>query len=310
MPARLHPTTYVTDNAISRLDAAAGADEPFLLYVSFPDPHHPFAPPTEYWNRYSPADMPLPETFGDTHEGSPDYVQRMLAEKGTPHPDPTMTWAPTEDQFRHALAAELGSIEFIDDSVGRILETLERNGQLDSTVIVFTADHGDVFGDHGLMLKHFTHYEGVVRVPLIVYAPGLGSGSHGDLVSSADIAPTIIELAGLDPMPAAQGESLVPVMHGAPGPHRALLVEEDQPFGLEGLPGPVRFRTVITRELRLTHIAGHGVTELYDLRVDPAETRNLAHDPSAAGLLAEGTAVMLDEVLRLIDDSTVPFHAA
>lgn len=310
VPARLHPTTYVTDNAIARLDAYAETEDPFLLYVSFPDPHHPFAPPAEYWNRHSPADMPVPATFDDAHDGSPEHIRRMLSERGTPHPDPTMTWAPTEDQFRHALAAELGSIEFIDDSVGRIIEALERNGQWENTVIVFTADHGDVFGDHGLMLKHFTHYEGVVRVPLIIHAPGLGAGVHEDLVSSADIAPTIVELAGLAPLPAAQGESLVPVLRGEPGPHRALLVEEDQPFGLEGLPGPVRFRTVVTNDLRLTQIAGHGVTELYDLRTDPDEMCNLAHSPAAADLLAEGKAAMLDEVLRLIDDSIVPFHAA
>jgi arylsulfatase A-like enzyme len=310
VPARLHPTTYVTENAVARLDEYAESEDPFLLYVSFPDPHHPFAPPTEYWNRHDPADVPVPETFFDKHGQSPDYIKRMLADQGTPHLDPTMTWAPTEEQFRHALAAELGSIEFIDDSVGKILEALERNGQLENTVIVFTADHGDVFGDHGLMLKHFTHYNGVIRVPLILVIPGADSGEHSDLVSSADIAPTIVELAGVAPMPAVQGSSLVPITQGQPGPHAALLIEEDQPFGIDGLPGPVRFRTIVTPQVRLTQISGQGVIEMYDRRTDPAELHNLVNSPAGADLRAEGTTAMLDEVVRLIDDSVVPFHAA
>jgi arylsulfatase A-like enzyme len=310
VPAELHATTYVTDMAIDRLREFGASSDPFLLYVSFPDPHHPFAPPTEYWNRHSPADMPVPESFADAHEGSPEYVQVMLRERGTQNIDPMMVWAPTEEQYRHALAAELGSIEFIDDSVGRILAALEESGRADDTVILFTSDHGDVFGDHGLMLKHFTHYQGVITVPLIISAPGLGSGRHADLVSSADIAPTLVELAGLPPMSAAQGESLVDLMAGGPGPHEALIIEEDQPFGIDGLPGPVRFRTVVTSDFRLTQVAGKGVVELYDLRSDPLELVNLAHRDEGQALLATARAALLEQVVLLLDDSIVPFHAA
>lgn len=310
VPSSLHPTTYVMEQAVARLETFAAGDTPFCLYVSFPDPHHPFAPPAEYWSRHDPADVPLPATFGDEHEGSPDYIRRIVGQRGFPNEDPTMTWAPTEEQFRHALAAEMGSIEFIDDSVGRILAALDEQGLTESTVVVFTADHGDVFGDHGLMLKHFTHYSGVVRVPLVIAGPGIEPGACAELVSSADIAPTLLALAG-EPLPAAQGSSLVGALHGGPAPERAaLLVEEDQPFGLDGLPAPVRIRTVVTRRLRLTEIAGHGITELYDLESDPDELVNLAWDPAAAELLAAGRAAMLAEVLRIVDDSVLPFHAA
>ena len=311
VPATLHPTTYVMEQAVDRLERYAGTGERFCLYVSFPDPHHPFAPPAEYWRRHDPSAVAVPETFGDEHAASPDYIQRIVAQRGLPNEDPTMTWAPTEEQYRHALAAELGSIEFIDDSVGRILDTLGRLGLEEDTLVVFTADHGDVFGDHGLMLKHFTHYRGVVRVPLLVRGPGIVPGETDSLVSSADIANTILELTAAPTIAEAQGTSLAPVLRGGTGEVRAaLLVEEDQPFGLDGLPGPVRIRTVVTDRLRLTEIAGHGITELYDLVLDPEERVNLADDPAAAVLLAEGRAVMLAEVLRIIDDSTVPFHAA
>jgi hypothetical protein len=111
-------------------------------------------------------------------------------------------------------------------------------------------------------------------------------------------------------MPAVQGSSLVPITQGQPGPHAALLIEEDQPFGIDGLPGPVRFRTIITPQVRLTQISGQGVIEMYDRRTDPAELHNLVNSPAGADLRAEGTTAMLDEVVRLIDDSVVPFHAA
>jgi len=311
VPAELHPTSYVTEQAVQRLERYAESGERFCLYVSFPDPHHPFAPPAEYWRRHDPASVCVPESFGDDHAASPDYIRQIVAQRGMPNEDPTMTWAPTEEQYRHALAAELGSIEFIDDSVGRILDALERLDLAGDTLVVFTADHGDVFGDHGLMLKHFTHYRGVVRVPLLFRGPGVVPRTCDALVSSADIASTVLDLVGVGPIAQSQGTTLAPVLRGGAARVReAVLIEEDQPFGLDGLPGPVRIRTVITDRLRLTEISGHGITELYDLQADPGERTNLAAEPAAAELLAEGRAAMLAEVLRIIDDSRVPFHAA
>lgn len=309
VPAALHPTTYVAEEAIARLRAFASQDDPWVLFVSFPDPHHPFAPPREYWNRHDPADMPLPPTFDDPHERSPEHIQRIVSRRGIPDPDPTMTWAPTADQFRHALAAELGAVEFIDDSIGRVLAALGDLGLADETTVAFTSDHGDVFGDHGLLLKHFTHYRGVLRVPLVVAHPGAGRGRHDALVSSADIAPTLLDLAGAPALPAAQGHSLVPLMSGEEVPWRAaLLIEEDQPFGIDGLPGPVRIRTIVTDDLRLTEIAGQGATELYDLRADPDERVNVAGEDDA--LEAQAWRTMAQELMRVADDSVVPFDAA
>ena len=311
VPAALHPTTFVTDESISRLESFAETKQPFCLFVSFPDPHHPFAPPTEYFHRHDPADMPIPETFTDGHEKSPSHIRSLIAKRGVVGSDPMMVWAPTEDQYRHALAAELGSIEFIDDSVGRIMKTIADLGLDESTIIVFTSDHGDVFGDHGLILKHFTHYQGVLRVPLIIRDLATGQGVHRELVSSADIAPTILDLAGAPALPKAQGESLDGLMSGdATGWRAALIVEEDQPFGVEDLAGPVRIRTVITEGFRLTEIAGKGITELYDLRADPNELWNLANDVDSGELLSDARAVMLQEVLLLLDESAIPFHAA
>ena len=310
-PAALHPTTFVAEEASNRLEKFAADDKPFLLLISFPDPHHPFAPPAEYFHRHDPADMPMPASFHDSHDASPPHIREIISRRGVPDGDPMMLWSPTEEQYRHALAAELGSIEFIDDSVGRILGTIDRLGLADETLIVFTSDHGDVFGDHGLILKHFTHYEGVIQVPLIISGAGVGQGSHDNLVSSADIAPTLLDLAQAPPLYKAQGRSMRTIMDGDGAPWReAVLIEEDQPFGIGTLGGPVRIRTVVTQDLRLTRIAGSPRAELYDLGLDPGEQVNIAESPEAAELLARATSIMADELMSVADASVVPFHAA
>jgi arylsulfatase A-like enzyme len=308
-PAALHPTNYIAEASAERIREAAKSDQPFLIFVSFPDPHHPFAPPAEYFHRHRPEDMPLPATFHDAHEDSPDYIKRMVARRGTPDIDPMMLWSPTEEQFQHALAAELGSIEFIDDSVGQILSAIESSGLSDSTIVAFTSDHGDVFGDHGLMLKHFCHYQSVIRVPLILTGPGIDPGRRPELVSSADIAPTLLDLTHSTPLPRAQGRSLVPLMEGcAPSWRSSVLIEEDQPYGVDGLPAPVRIRTIVSDSARLTEIAGQQTVELFDLTHDSNEMSNVA--VSSPELLSRARAEMIDQLMRVSDDSVVPFNAA
>lgn len=309
VPAALHPTSFVAEEAIHRLQGFADNESNFLLYVSFPDPHHPFAPPREYFNRYDPEELSLPATFFDPHTDSPAYIREIVENRGRQDVDPMMLWSPSEEQFRHALAAEMGSIEFIDDSVGRILSKVEELGLDGETAIVFTSDHGDVFGDHGLMLKHFTHYRGVIRVPLLLRAPGIGHGRHDALVSSADIAPTILDLLDAPALPEAQGVSLMPIVRGeADRVRSAVLVEEDQPYGLSNLPGPIRMRTVVGPDVRLTEIPDRGLTELFDLTRDPDEEHNVSDsDPE---LLAKAREELLGLVIELQDGTRVPFHAA
>ena len=310
-PASLHPTTYVAEQAAERLEIYAKDDTPFLLYVSFPDPHHPFAPPMEYYARHSPQDMPVPSHFAQDHSTSPAHIRKIIEKRGEPDIDPMMLWAPNADQYRHALAAELGSIEFIDDSVGRILEAIQENGHADDTIVILTADHGDVFGDHGLMLKHFTHYQGAVRVPLIISGAIEGRASHDALVGSADIAPTILDLVSAPSLDAAQGLTLTGILTGeADSIRTSILIEEDQPYGIDGMAGPVRMRTLITDEFRITRYAGLEAGELYDLEADPDERTNLYNDPAAVQLRGTADSALGDALMQIIDDSAVPFHAA
>jgi arylsulfatase A-like enzyme len=255
--------------------------------------------------------MPIPRTFHQSHERSPEHLRRIAAKRGEPDIDPMMLWAPTEEQFRHALAAELGSIEFIDDSIGRILTAIDDTGLANDTVITLTADHGDVFGDHGMILKHFTHYRGAVRVPLIIGGAVEGSGTHRELVSSADIGPTLMDLVGAPPLQAAQGRSLSPVLEErSPAWRSSILIEEDQPYGIDGLPGPVRIRTLVTDRFRISRYAGTTFGELYDLIADPDEAVNLFDDPSAAQLRAEADGALAEALMQVDDATVVPFDAA
>ncbi len=312
VPAALHPSAYVTDRAVDRMKELAASGERFLLFVSYPDPHHPFAPPAEYWDAVDPESVELPASFGDTHERSPEHLRRLAAHRGQPSADPTMTWAPTAEQYRHAMAAELGLIAMLDDHVGTILSSLDELGIADEVAVVFTADHGDMFGDHGLMLKHFVHYEAVTRVPLLVRLPDAEPGRSQALVSSADIAPTVLDVVGLPHHRNIQGRTLLGIVDDLTDQVRnRLLVEEDQPFGLPGLPGPVRLRTLITERARLTHYAScPPQRELYDLSADPDELHNLADDPAAHPLQMEMYTELAEELIDLADTGVRPIASA
>lgn len=287
VPVELYPTSYITEQAISEIEAAAADDRPFFLHCSYPDPHHPFSPPGDYAERYTPGEIALPESFDDPHGASMPHIRAMIEKRGTPvlrvH-----GWAPTEDQFRHAAAAEYGMIELIDDSVGRLIDALERAGVANETVIVFTSDHGDMFGDHGLMLKHAMHYQACTRVPLVIAQPEQTPVRTNQLASSIDLAPTLLELAGAPAYHGLQGRSLVPML-GDPSAsvRNRVLIEEDEPEDYLGAGIALRMRTLVTPRGRITTYRGHDQGELYDSERDPLELENLWNRPESRELQAD-----------------------
>lgn len=308
VPAELHPSSFVVERATARLKDAASSEDPFLCFVSFPDPHHPFAPPEEFMPDLDPAKLPLPETFFASHSESPPHLQQIAAHRGTPPEDPTMTWAPTVEQFQDALRAQIGQIQFVDQAVGKIVSAAREATKDRPLIIVFTTDHGDLFGDHGLMLKHFVHYEAVTRVPLLISGPMLDMGIDDRLVSSADIAPTLLELTGCRGWRGIQGRSLV---SKSKKPWRdALIVEEDQPFGLEGMSGPVRLRTLITPEYRLTAYAGQEYGELYDRSSDAGDGKNLFSIESHKKERGEAFEKLAREMMAIADEGRKPMASA
>ncbi len=311
LPAELHPTSYVGMRTVAEIEAAAADGRPFFIHASFPDPHHPFTPPGRYWDLYDPADIPLPESFDDPHTTSMPQIREVADHRGRP-PVSVEYWAPTEHQFRHAAAAEYGAITLIDEQIGSMLEALRRTGADRDTVVIFTSDHGDMFGDHGLLLKMGIHYQGCLRVPLVIADPRRANpGRSESLVSSLDLAQTVLELAGLPEFRGMQGHSLVRLLDDPDTEVRsALMIEEDEQDDLLGVGMPLRMRTLVTPHARLTTYRGMEEGELFDLTEDPLEMHNVFAGSDTADLRCSMTEILAGEMARMADESPRPTHRA
>jgi arylsulfatase A-like enzyme len=226
------------------------------------------------------------------------HFRAMVSDRGNPL-DGYNGWSPTPEQYRAAAAAEFGMIEMIDDGVGQILTRLRQHDLEAQTVVMFTSDHGDMFGDHGVMLKHAMHYDACTHVPLVMDVPWLQAGTNAALVSTLDLSSTILDLAGLPGYGGMQGQSLVPLLTGLTSRVRdALLIEEDETFSLAGLQGPIRMRTALTEKGRITLYRSEEHGEVFDHRADPLETENL-FDRTRNGLQAE----LQDALMWLLVDA-------
>lgn len=190
VPASHHPTQWIADQAIRFLDEQAGdPGRPWHLYASFLHPHPPLSPPYPWHNLYPPLDMPLPMVPPDA-EALLTYVNRVQNRyKG-------IDSGVNRNLIQCVIAYYYACISFIDYQVGRVLDTLERHGQLDNTLILFTSDHGEFLGDYNCYGKR-SFLDASARVPLIVRWPGTDmAGARCDTpVSLIDIAPTFLEAA-------------------------------------------------------------------------------------------------------------------
>ena len=306
VPEDMYPTTWVCDRTIDFLDKQSRTESPFFLWCSFPDPHHPWTPPGHYFDLYDPAAIPLPETFRDPHTDSMPHYRRLAQNRGEQRGFMS-PFAPTEEQFREAAAKEYGMVTMIDDAVGRILERLDAQGLRDDTVIVFTSDHGDMFGDHGMMLKAGMHYEGCLRVPLVVARPGGAPGTCSSLVSSVDLAQTMLDLADLPGFLGMQGTSLAPLLDDPSGAVRSdVLVEEDEMFDIAFTGKHLRMRTLVTPEGRLTLYDGAEQGELFDLESDPSELDNVFAKSVGQELRNHLTERLARRLMEVSDGSPKP----
>ena len=306
VPEELYSTSWIVQRSQAWLEEQAAGDQPFFLQMSFPDPHHPFTPPGKYWGMYSPSDIDLPASFGKG-ELPPLLAMRKALEEGTDPRDNQNPFAVTADEARSITALTYGMIHMIDDAIGRVMASLEALGLAKNTVVVFTSDHGDYMGDHGLMLKLLLHYQGLVRTPFIWHDPQRpqDAACSTGLASSVDIASTILARAGIQGFNGMQGRDLL----STPAPE-AVLVEEDSQRTMTGFDRPQRVRTVITERYRMSIRHGEDWGELYDLENDPDELVNLHDDPCHAAVRAELTDIMLRRMIELQDRAPLPAYRA
>jgi len=284
VPEEIHQTTWCAEKAINFIEACADFDSPWLFSVNFYDPHHPFDPPREYLERYLDRldEIPLPNYTPGELDAKPPFQERdshgAYFSKNAFDRDHI-----NERTHRLIRAAYWAMCDLIDSQVGRIIDALKRTGQLDNTIIIYTSDHGEMLGDHGIYLKGPFVYEPAVHVPLIVSMPStVASGVRSRaMVELVDLAPTLMEAAGLDIHPGMQGRSLWPLLTGHADPH-----EHRDDVYCESYNCVVRHREpkayttmVRTRTHKLAAVHGLDCGELYDLQVDPNETHNLWDSP-------------------------------
>ncbi len=284
VPPELHQTTWASDRAIEFIQRER--DRPWLLSVNIYDPHPPFIPPRVYRERFDANAMPGP------HFRESDLAQQARLARidfqGTAE-------RPEERDAKAIQAAYYAMIALIDDQLDRILDAIDATGQRESTVVIFTSDHGESLGDHGLLQKGCRFYEGLVRVPLIFRGPGIESGLRSDaLVELIDKSASILDLAGVEIPEWVQGRSLLPILSGetAPDHHRDFVrCEYFDALSSDFTGGAGTFATMY-RDRRYKQVVyhGHGLGELYDLDEDPHEFDNLwdrpEHRELRAGLLA------------------------
>ncbi len=303
----LHSTNFVTERTIDFINEAASSDEPWYAWASFPDPHHPMTPPGRWYDKYNPDDMVLPQSHGDPLTNAPEYLRRIQSV----HPKDQRSWvgvcgASDGQLVREAMAANYGTIEFIDDGVGRMLAAIDALGQMDNTIVVFTADHGDMMGDHGLMLKGFIPFRGTQQVPMLIVDPrepeAKGPGRTASLASSIDLSSTLMDLCDIPIHDGIQGRSLAPVMADNDESVRDhVLIEDDlRSVTAERLRIPHRIRTLVADDGTKFTRFSNGEAMLFDLAADPDEQDERSHvDPMAK---ADANERLVDALLLAVDD--------
>jgi len=298
LPSAWHNSSWVGDRTIAYLRDAARADRPFCLWASFPDPHHPFDAPDPWSRMHHPDEIDLPPcrerdldrrpwwhraALENEPKGAGDFTEARKSYSRIP---------PQGDrELRELIANYYGMVSLIDHNVGRILIALEEAGLAQNTLVIFTSDHGDWLGDHGLILKGPMHYEGLLRVGLIARGPATGKGLIvEDPVSTLDLGATFLDYAGVPAAIDQHGASLRPLLEQR-GASRDFALNE-----WELLPSragvQLSLRTIRTRRYKLTVDLGSGAGELYDLADDPHEMVNRFDDPGCAAVRAELTEML------------------
>ena len=297
VPEELHSTAYVETMTKEHLEAYAQGDQPFFIQCSFPDPHHPFTPPGHYWDMFDPGDCPAPDSLDARHVNPPPFQGRLREEmERNERKLRAAAYACNEREARESIALTYGMISMVDDAIGRVVAKLGELGLDDNTIVMFTSDHGDLMGDHGLMLKHCFHQQGLIRVPFIWSDPADAAPARTDLLSGTiDIASTVLARAGLAPYHGMQGYDVVSAARaGQTLPRLGMMVEEDElPFNANcGVY--MRTRTFVTGRWRLTYWLEETFGELYDRQNDPLELVNLWDDPAASA----DKALLLEMMMR------------
>lgn len=293
IPEEYHYDAWIAERTEAMLEEYGGAEKPFFVWASFFDPHPEYLapPPWDVMYEGRPLTVPAPVKgehdanpphFGMTQEKDPDfsaykesgwYIHGMHSHAGY-----------DEKTIRKNMEVYYGMVSLMDKYIGKILDKLDGLGLTDRTLVVFTTDHGHLFGQHGLHAKGPFLYEDMIRVPMIARYPGvISAGSRTKaMVSLVDLAPTFLDFCGCRLPRTMSGISQKPVWTGEKEQVRDHIICEHHHE-----PTTIHLKTYVNERYKITVYYGHDYGELYDLKEDPGEIHNLWSKPEAQALKQE-----------------------
>jgi arylsulfatase A-like enzyme len=289
LPARLHPSNWVGDRTVAFIEAADTV-RPWFAYSSFVHPHPPWTPPNPWHKLYRPLLMPPPNVPPD-HESLWTWVNRD--ERRAVFRDQGVDW----HLLRAMKAYYYACVSFIDFQVGRMIDALERRGQLDNTLIVFLSDHGEHLGDY-LTFHLGSMHDSCARIPMLMRWP---SRFDQDVqcrrpVTHLDVAPTLLNAANASHPTDLDGQDLADIAEGR--------AERKAAF-IQFLRAEKGIYAVVTDDWKYAYSAGDDVEFLFDRRNDPLETRNVADMPMTDGIQASLRCVLQEHLQEVGEDSAV-----
>jgi len=262
LPLEQYVETYILEKSIEFMEQPR--DNPFFLWCGFCGPHGPHDPPASHAGLYPLDEVKLPDTWETDLGDRPPHLSRR--------PGPMTT--EREEAVRRYIAFHFCLVTLIDEYVGKLVEALRNRDLLDNTLILYTSDHGEMLGDFGRFGKA-NFYEPVVHVPMIVRPPGgCAQRRFNGLMEVMDIAPTVLNYAGVPIPPEMAAVSFRPILEGGDGGHEAVLSEYTS--NNQNISG----KCLVTDRYKYVMWTGEHGGEFYDLQEDPRELRNLYYDPA------------------------------
>lgn len=266
-PENLHPTFWTAQVAIDFIEKYNDST-PFFIKVSFARPHSPYDPPQRFRDAYREDDMPVP------------FVGNWAEKYAPANPEDYSLWHGNLGigQARRSHRGYYGSISFIDEQIGRILNSLEKRGFLDNTLILFTADHGDMLGDHNLWRKSYA-YESSARIPFIVRPPkGMFTNQNqvlDQVVELRDVLPTFLDAAGQSIPDSLDGKSVLDIVRRKAENWREFIdMEHDICYHPSN-----HWNALTDGHYKYIYHAQNGEEQLFDLKNDPGELNDLTQEP-------------------------------
>lgn len=291
-----HQSRWIADR-MTDLIHESEPEQPFFAWCSFVDPHHPFDPPEPYAGMYGPDGLEKPVCMEGELLDKPPHFMKARTARGFSNERYDYRKL-TRHDWGVVKAAYYGMITQIDDNIGRVLKALEAQGMEKNTLIMFTNDHGELLGDHGLLFKGPFHYDCLIKAPMILKWPGvIPQGSrYTQVTEHVDIMPTLLEYAGIRPPYGVQGSSMASVLRGDKGGGKEYAMTEFNCYDW-GLS----VKTLTGRDYKLTYYAGEAFGELYDRNADPEEFVNLWENEEYTGVKKAMLGKLMDRMIETED---------